>query len=89
MDEPYKPISRQELLNALVLRFGAVETARYYLSDALSDIQSIEVGVSENNQMLASKSVESLKQNLNMIRALLEKKENKGGIEKAIKDDMK
>lgn len=89
MDNTYKPISRQEILSALVTKFGAVETARYYLNDALSDIQSIGVGVDSNNPLLAAKSIESLRESLENIRVLLEKKEYKGGIEKEIKNNLK
>ena len=88
MDDLYKPISRQEMLHALVQKFGAVETARYFLNDAIADLQSMEVGISENNPMLSAKSCESLKENLTNIRTLLEKKENKSSIEKEIKQNI-
>lgn len=81
----YKAISRQEVLSTLVAKFGGVETARYFLNDAMSDIQSMEVGIAENNQMLAAKHCESLKENLSNIRVLLENKDYKPGIEKEIK----
>lgn len=84
----YKQITRQEILNTLVSKFGAVEVARYYLSDALSDIQSLSVGIAENNPMLAARYVESLQEELTTIRTLLDKKENKPSIEKAIKDNI-
>lgn len=87
-DNLYKPISRQEILQTLVTKFGGVETARYYLNDALSDLQSMGVGVAENNQMLASRHLESLKENLENLRTLLEHKEYKGGIEKEIKNNL-
>ena len=88
MAELYKPISRQEVLSTLVNKFGAVETARYFLGDALSDLQSMGVGVAENNPMLATKHLESLRDNLENIRVLLERKEYKGGIEKEIKNNL-
>lgn len=88
MAEVYTPISRQEMLKALVNKFGAVETARYFLTDALSDLQSMEVGVGDNNALLAMKNCESLKQNLTYLRTLLEKKEYKPSIEKEIKKDL-
>ena len=88
MAELYKPISRQEVLSTLVNKFGAVETARYFLGDALSDLQSMGVGVAENNPMLAAKHLESLRDNLENIRVLLERKEYKGGIEKEIKNNL-
>lgn len=78
------PINRKEVLKALVRQFGGVETARYYLADALSDIQTIEIGVAENNQMLAAKAVESLKENLSKLKALLDEKDYKPSIEKEI-----
>lgn len=89
MDNTYKPISRQEVLKTLVNKFGGVETARYFLNDALSDIQSIGVGVDSNNPLLAAKSIESLRENLENLRVLLDKKEYKGGIEKEIKNNLK
>ena len=88
MAEVYTPISRQEMLKALVNKFGAVETARYFLTDALSDLQSMEVGVGDNNALLAMKNCESLKQNLTYLRTLLEKKENKPSLEKEIKNNL-
>lgn len=78
------PISRKEVLKALVNKFGGVETARYFLNDALSDLQTLEVGVAENNPMLASKSCESLKENLSNLRDLLNEKDYKGSVEKEI-----
>ena len=89
MEELYVPISRQEVIKALVNKFGAVETARYFLTDALSDLQSMEVGLGDNNALLAVKNAESLKENLINLRELLEKKEYKGGIEKEIKNNLK
>lgn len=88
MDEIYKPISRQEVLKTLVRQFGGTETARYFLNDALSDLQTLEVGVAENNPMLAAKCCESLKENLTNIRTLLENKDYKGGVEKTIKENL-
>lgn len=85
----YMPISRQEMLKALVNKFGGVETARYFLNDALSDLQSVEVGVGDNNPMLAAKSIGSLRESLENLRTLLEKKENKPAIEKEITLDVK
>lgn len=87
MPELYKPISRQEILATLVNKFGAVETARYFLRDACSDLQTMEVGLAENNPLLAVKICESLSENLNNIMALLDKKEYKASIEKEIKNN--
>lgn len=84
MPDLYVPISRQEALKALVTKFGAVETARYFLADALSDLQTMEVGLSENNPMLAAKSCGSLVENLTNLRTLLDKKEYKPAIEKEV-----
>lgn len=89
MAEVYQPISRKEVLDTLVRKFGGVETARYFLNDALSDLQSMEVGAGENNQMLVAKNLESLKESLTNLRVLLEKKEYKSSIEKAIKENTK
>lgn len=89
MAELYKPISRKEVLTALVNKFGAVETLRYYLGDALSDLQSMEVGLGENNQMLAAKNCGSLRESLDNIRILLDEKNNRGGVEKTIKENLK
>ena len=88
MAEVYTPISRQEMLKALVNKFGAVETARYFLTDALSDLQSMEVGVGDNNPLLAMKNCESLKENLTNLRTLLENKDYKPSVEKEIKKNL-
>ena len=88
MAEVYTPISRQEVLKALVNKFGAVETARYFLSDALSDLSSMEVGIGDNNPLLAMKNCESLKENLTNLRTLLENKDYKPSIEKAVKNNL-
>lgn len=89
MDEVYQPISRKEVLATLVNKFGGVETVRYYLNDAISDLQSMEVGAGENNPMQMARNLESLKENLTNIRTLLETKEYKGGVEKSIKENTK
>ena len=89
MAEVYTPISRQEVLRALVNKFGAVETARYFLTDALSDLQSMEVGIGDNNPLLAMKNCESLQENLTNLRTLLENKDYKPSIEKSIKNTLK
>lgn len=88
MAEIYTPISRQEVLKALVNKFGAVETARYFLTDALSDLQSMEVGIGDNNPLLAMKNCESLKENLMNLRTLLENKDYKPSVEKAVKKNL-
>ena len=88
MAEVYTPISRQEVLKALVNKFGAVETVRYFLNDALSDLTSMEVGVGDNNPLLAMKNCESLKENLMNIRALLENKDYRPSVEKAVKNNL-
>lgn len=77
-------ISRKEVLKALVGKFGGVETALYFLNDALSDLQTMEVGVAENNPLLAAKSLESLKENLANLKNLLDNKDYKGSVEKEI-----
>lgn len=78
------PISRKEVLKALVGKFGGVETALYFLNDALSDLQTMEVGVADNNPLLATKSLESLKENLTNLKNLLDNKDYKGSVEKEI-----
>lgn len=88
MDNIYKPISRQEVLNALVSKFGAVETARYFLNDALSDLQTMEVGIADNNQLKTAEVCGSLHEALSNLRVLLEKKENKPSIEKEVKSNL-
>lgn len=77
-------ISRKEVLKALVGKFGGVETALYFLNDALSDLQTMEVGAAENNPLLATKSLESLKENLTNLKNLLDNKDYKGSVEKEI-----
>lgn len=77
-------MNRKEVQKALIRTFGGVETARYYLNDALSDLQTMEVGVAENNPLLAAKSLESLKENLSNLKMLLDEKDNKPSIEKEI-----
>ena len=77
-------ISRKEVLKALVGKFGGVETALYFLNDALSDLQTMEVGAAENNPLLTAKSLESLKENLTNLKNLLDNKDYKGSVEKEI-----
>lgn len=77
-------ISRKEVLKALVGKFGGVETALYFLNDALSDLQTMEVGVADNNPLLATKSLESLKESLTNLKNLLDNKDYKGSVEKEI-----
>ena len=77
-------ISRKEVLKTLVGKFGGVETALYFLNDALSDLQTMEVGAAENNPLLATKSLESLKENLTNLKNLLDNKDYKGSVEKEI-----
>ena len=77
-------ISRKEVLKALVGKFGGVETALYFLNDALSDLQTMEIGTAENNPLLAAKSLESLKENLTNLKNLLDNKDYKGSVEKEI-----
>ena len=79
-------ISRKEVLKALVGKFGGVETALYFLNDALSDLQTMEVGVADNNPLLATKSLESLKENLTNLKNLLDNKDYKGSVEKEIEN---
>ena len=79
------PINRKEIQKALIQKFGGVETARYYLNNALSDLQTMEVGVGENNPLLAAKTLESIRENLENLKMLLDEKGNKPGIEKEIK----
>lgn len=88
MDDLYKPISRNDILQTLVAKYGGVETAQYFLSDAISDLNSMGVGMAENNPMLAAKYYESLHESLRNLQMLLEKRENKPSIEKAIKDSV-
>lgn len=83
-----KPISTREIIATLVSKYGGIETLNYYLANALSDIQSMEVGVGDNNPMLAVKSLESARENLNKIKLMVDHKEYRGGIEKEIKDNV-
>lgn len=84
----YKPITRKEILDTLVSKFGAVETARYFLSDAISDLQTMEVGLAENNPLKAAEVCGSLRESLSNLRTLLEKKENKGPIEREVREQL-
>lgn len=86
--ELYVQINRKNILSTLVNKFGGVETAKYFLADALSDLQSMEVGAAENNAMLAAKHMESLRQNLTNLNLLLNTKEYKGSVEKAVKENV-
>lgn len=88
MADLYKPISRQEALTALVNKFGAVETARYYLNDALSDLQSLEVGLAENNPLQAASVCGSLREAITNLRVLLDNKDYRPSIEKAVKSKL-
>lgn len=79
-----KPINRKEIQKTLVRQFGGVETVRFYLNNALSDLQTMEVGVAENNPLLAAKSLESIRDNLDNLKMLLDEKDYKPAIEKEI-----
>ena len=48
----------------------------------------MEVGVGDNNPMLAVKSLESARENLNKIKMMVDHKEYRGGIEKSIKENI-
>lgn len=89
MEDLYKPISRNDILQTLVTKYGGVETAQYFLSDAISDLNSMGVGMAENNPMLAAKYYESIHEALRNLQMLLEKRENKPSVEKAIRDNAK
>lgn len=80
-----KPISDREILSTLVAKFGGVETLRHFLDDAMSDLNSMEIGVGDNNPMQAVRSLESARHNLSYIRMLVDNKEYRGGVEKEIK----
>ena len=88
MDNLYAPITRKEALKALVAKFGAAETLRYYIADALSDLQTMEAGIADDRALYAVKSVESLRQNLEAARLLLDNKDNKPGIEGEVKKNL-
>lgn len=88
MDEP-KPLNRKNLLQSAVRDFGAVRVASYYTSNALSDLQTMDLGAADNNPLQVAKCIESLRENLENLRALLENKDNKPPLEKAIKNHLK
>ena len=88
MDNLYTPITKKEALKALVAKFGAAEVLRYYISDALSDLQTMEVGLADDKLCYAVKSVESLRQNLDTARMLLDNKDNKPAVEKDVRQNL-
>lgn len=88
MADLYKPISRQEALTALVNKFGAVEVARYYLNDAISDLQSLEVGLADNNPLQAASVCGSLREAITNLRVLLDNKDYRPSIEKTVKSKL-
>lgn len=81
----YKPITRKEALSALVSRFGGVQTAKMILDDALSDVQHMGIGLTENNPLKASSTFESLYDNLSALKSLFDDKDNRPALEKQIK----
>lgn len=88
MDNLYTPITKKEALKALVAKFGAAETLRYYIADALSDLQTMEAGLADDRVCYAVKAVESLRQNLDAARILLDNKDNKPSIEGEVKKNL-
>ena len=84
-----KPLTRKNMLQSAVSSFGAVRVASYYASNALSDLQTMDLGAADNNPLQVAKCIESLRDNLENLRALLDNKDNKPSIEKAIKESLK
>lgn len=84
-----KTINRKNILQSVVSRFGAVSAARYYVSDALSDLQVMELGAADNNPLKLAECVGSLRESLENLRALLDDKDNKPIIESEIKKHLK
>lgn len=84
-----KPINRKNILHSIVLGFGAVNAARYYVADALSDLQVMELGAADNNPLKLAECVGSLRESLENLRTLLDDKDNKPSIEAEIKKHLK
>lgn len=84
-----KPINRKNILRSVVSRFGAVNAARYYVSDALSDLQVMELGAADNNPLKLAECIGSLRESLENLRVLLDDKDNKPPIEAEIKKHLK
>lgn len=84
-----KPINRKNILQSIVRSFGAVNAARYYVSDALSDLQVMELGAADNNPLKLAECVGSLRESLENLRLLLDDKDNKPSLEEEIKKRLK
>lgn len=84
-----KPINRKNVLQTIVHSFGAVNAARYYVSDALSDLQVMELGAADNNPLKLAECVGSLRESLENLRTLLDDKDNKPPLEREIKKCLK
>lgn len=84
-----KPINRKNILQSIVLGFGAVNAARYYVADALSDLQVMELGAADNNPLKLAECVGSLRESLENLRTLLDDKDNRPSIEAEIKKHLK
>ena len=84
-----KPLNRKNMLQSAVHSFGAVTVARYYVADALSDLQVMELGAADNNPLKLAECVGSLRESLENLRILFDNKDNKPSTEKAIKELLK
>ena len=81
-------ITKQEMIRTLVVKYGAVQTARYFLQDACSGLSDINNGVAENNIIRTAGSIESLNTNLSYLRILLAEKDNIPSVEGTVKKEL-
>lgn len=81
-------MNNQEIIRTLTVKYGVIETLRYYLRGAKSAAASMKVGAAENNPMQAVKDLEVLIDNLQMMDSIIQDKDNRPAII-ALEDSLK
>lgn len=57
-------MNKNEIVKTLAIKYGTIETGRYYLREMRKSLSTIKVGIAENNPMLIAKDIELLAANL-------------------------
>lgn len=81
-------MNKNEIVKTLVVKYGVVDTLRFYLRGVRDSANSMKMGVAEGNNMLAVKDLEALVDNLQYIEAIINDKDNRpaiNGLEKNLK----
>lgn len=81
-------MNKNEIVKTLVVKYGVVDTLRFYLRGVHDSANSMKMGVAEGNNMLAVKDLEALVDNLQYIETIINDKDNRpaiNGLEKNLK----